>query len=575
MNASRPQFGAGGMKLREGSELRTPYSQDPTLGQPFGRSIKVDMLDADAAIHDTWFMDWGRPNNTLMTTLTLFGHDAKVPSFFHSSYQNEMAGVARRVLADDGTLCDTESHEWGVLLNCRDTFIKSYIEQFGKRGPRPIPDVLVRYHGQKFRRYERANEILIRRGFRLCKRDSFLDAFVKAERHDDDGKNKPRMIHVPKPVYALTLASCIKNIEAFVYVWRSDETVSKGPVIVKGWANSKKASVIKSRTELFNGPFVVISIDASSFDSHVRAEMLRVEHSVYTGVFEPGHDGKISLPFFKEILEWQTERKAKTSHGITYTCMGGRASGDMNTAVGNCVIMTLMVMAYGRILREIDPTFRYDTLGDGDDVLVFMSVCHENLFKTHLHRVFGKFGFKMRIDKVAHRLQDILFCQHNVVLLGPEMTPHFVRDPLKTIRWSLATTRLADHKTRVSRVLSIGLCLWSINVGVPVLEAYALAIIRICGYYAIEQEPTSDPTDHYYLSRLKTRFELQTREEVQDKLVELSKAEKVATEFSVSDRYEFAEAFPDLDPGTQEYYEDQLSTWRFDMFDDEYVVPFL
>jgi len=531
------------------------------------------MLDASVSLHDAWYKDWGRPNKTEMTTVAMFD-SVQPPSFFHSSFRNELAGVVRRVIAEDGTWCDTETHEWATLLLCRDAFIERYIEQFGKRGARPIPEILKRYRGLKRLRYSQAYARMTEPGFVLKRRNSNLRAFVKNERHNDNGKEKPRIIHVPDAVYALRLAFYLKNLEAFIYTWQSNETVSKGPVCVKGWSNFKKASVIKRYTELFSGPYTVISIDASAFDSHVRPEMLDLEHSVYTGVFEPGHDGKSPLAEFRKILGWQLARKAKTSHGITYSMTGGRASGDMNTAVGNVVIMTLMVMAYGRILREIDPTFKYDTLGDGDDVLVFMSVCHENLFKAHLHRVFGIFGFKMRIDKVAHNLHDILFCQHNVVLLGPRMTPHFVRDPLKTIRWSLATTRLADHKTRVSRVLSIGLCLWSINVGVPVLEAYALAIIRICGHYAIEQ-PTSDSIEHYHLSRIKSQFGLETLEDVQAKLVEISMTDKVPTNFSVSDRVEFAKAFPELDPGTQVVYEEDLSTWMFNMFDDEFVVPFL
>jgi len=87
-------------------------------------------------------------------------------------------------------------------------------------------------------------------------------------------------------------------------------------------------------------------------------------------------------------------------------------SGDMNTALGNCMLMCCLIMSYLN-LKNID----YDFINNGDDAVLFMEKKHERLLDD-LPEWFLNMGFTMVVEPPAYELEAVEFCQMRPIHLG-------------------------------------------------------------------------------------------------------------------------------------------------------------
>jgi hypothetical protein len=112
---------------------------------------------------------------------------------------------------------------------------------------------------------------------------------------------------------------------------------------------------------------VVVGLDASKFDQHVGTHLLKWEHGIYEHLY-PG-DGALA-----DILREQLRTRGiiLCDDGIIkFRVPGSRCSGDMNTALGNCLIMTAMVITYCR-----QRSIACSIIDNGDDCLIITSRCN-------------------------------------------------------------------------------------------------------------------------------------------------------------------------------------------------------
>ena len=153
----------------------------------------------------------------------------------------------------------------------------------------------------------------------------------------------------------------------------------------------------------FNAP-VVVSLDASRFDQHVSKELLEIEHSIYMHMCPSGE--------LRRLLQWQLHNKGVSSQGIRYHTRGKRMSGDMNTALGNCILMILMVSAFmdGR---------KYDMLDDGDDGLLIVEEDEYAWVCQNAEPAFLNFGMEIKVENVARSLEEVEWCQSNPIEYEP------------------------------------------------------------------------------------------------------------------------------------------------------------
>ncbi len=345
--------------------------------------------------------------------------------------------------------------------------------------PQELYDMPYSYGGAKRNRYIRAADQLLEEG--LKRKDGDVEMFVKFEKLNSVAKSNPdpRAIQFRKPKYCVAVAQYLKPIEHLVYQMRGDGTYLPGSrVIGKGLSQVERAKLLKFKLGGFVNPRV-LSLDASRFDKHVSDKLLEVEHAFYLDLC-PNDE-------FRRLLSWQLVNHGKTTRGIRYVARGRRMSGDMNTALGNCILMILMVSAF------MDGK-KYDILDDGDDCLLIVEEELLQWVRDHIFDAFLQFGMQVKVEGVASCLEQVEWCQSRPIEY--EVGKHkFVRDPAKVLSCALGGTKYTEPGARPRLVNTIGMAELVLNLGVPVLQEYAIALMRNSG---TKQHLVLDEVDPMY-----------------------------------------------------------------------------
>lgn len=319
------------------------------------------------------------------------------------------------------------------------------------------------YSGKRRTRYEQAAKDLKARPLTLP-RDAEISAFVKSEKFNPGGKVNPdpRMIQARNARYNIAVGVYLKPIEHELYRMKSERTGL--PLLAKGLCPRRRGEVIAEIWHSFQQPCAV-SLDGSRWDQHIDIEVLKVEHEVYRHC---NND-----PYFAELLSQQLYNNCKTFGGWRYKAKGKRMSGDMNTALGNCLLMVLMARAYFQSI-EVEA----EIFDDGDDVLVFFESANLPKVKETVTDCFLQFGQEVKVENIANRLEDIVFCQSSPIKVGAGYM--MVADWRKIISQSTSGTRFwSETKTRADMAYSVGQCLLALYPGVPIIQSYA---VRLCAF---------------------------------------------------------------------------------------------
>ncbi len=320
------------------------------------------------------------------------------------------------------------------------------------------------YRGRKRTVYERAVDSLKVRG--LTVRDSFVSVFIKAEKVNFTAKvdPAPRVIQPRSPRYNVEVGRYLKLFEKELV--RGFARAFKYDVILKGMNADQVGQTLAANWESFSNP-VAVGLDASRFDQHVSREALEWEHSVYNSVF-----GSAEL---RRLLKWQLVNRGigrTEGHRVDYTVEGCRMSGDINTGMGNCLIMSSIVLAY---FEHVGITARLSN--NGDDCVV---MCEStDLAKLDgLDRWFLDFGFTLTREQPCYHLEEVEFCQFHPVQLSTGW--RMVRNPF--IAMSKDCVSLVGWSTEAEVAAwahSVGTCGLSLCRGVPVWEPWYRRLVSL------------------------------------------------------------------------------------------------
>jgi len=400
------------------------------------------------------------------------------------------------------------------------------------------------YRGAKRRRYEEATEAVLRYG--CDKADSHIKMFIKCEniRYLQGPQKKinpdPRPIQFRDPKFMVEISRFLKPLEPLLYNLQGNRFNKLPPsrAIGKGLNQRERAELLAHKFDRFTSP-IVVSIDAHRFDQHVSKGLLQVEHSVYLAAN--------SDPTFQRLLSWQLRNTCYSTKGIKYVAEGRRMSGDANTALGNCLIMVLMVQDYfvGKGIK------RWDLLDDGDDCLVLMEAKDYPEFALECDTHFLQFGMEVRVEAIAYDLEQVEWCQSRPVSLGD--VRKFIRNPWKVLSSTLTSARWQQATTVNSRrklLNSIGLCELVLNQGVPVLQAFASSLVRIAG---TDKQARLSPSDN-----LTYRVE----KEIGRKLGKIPKWKAIPITDEARDS--FCKAFG-IDHDAQRRFEAYFQSWTFSL----------
>lgn len=335
------------------------------------------------------------------------------------------------------------------------------------------PDVestwIAQYYGRKKTLYQNAKVDVMEQPFRRGM-DRYVKSFIKMEKVSDISKD-PRMIQARSPRFNLMLGNFLKPMEHRLYQLTGTRQLRKifpsSRLIAKCLDLRTRARILRKKFDRFSHP-VVFSLDASRFDAHVSVPLLQVEHSIYQYCYN-------NHPFLNKLLSCQLYNKGVTTNGIRYRCPGGRMSGDMNTALGNCLLMCIIVAT---CMRQCGFTVKqWDMFCDGDDTIVILHRRDAVHFERMFPLQFSRAGMSMKLENRTSQFEEIRFCQGSPIMTSDGLK--FVADPMRTLSRALVSTRHFQHPQSVDPLLTqIGKCELAIHLGVPVLQAFALAMLR-------------------------------------------------------------------------------------------------
>lgn len=313
------------------------------------------------------------------------------------------------------------------------------------------------YTGRKRGIYERALESLTVRA--INSRDAWVNTFVKAEKVNLDSKGDPapRVIQPRSPRYNLEVGRYLKMFER--ELCHGFERVWGYPVVLKGMNAQQVGGWMAAHWGAFRRP-VAVGLDASRFDQHVSYDALRWEHSVYNSTFHS--------PELAKLLRWQLHNRgvARTEgYRIDYDIRGCRMSGDINTGMGNCLLMSSMVIAYCESVG-----IEYRLANNGDDCVLFVE--QQDLVKlSGIDEWMLDFGFTLTREEPAYVLEHVEFCQARPVFTSTGW--RMVRDP--RVAMSKDCVSLLGWESDLDFQYwchAIGTCGASLTAGVPVWHSW-------------------------------------------------------------------------------------------------------
>jgi hypothetical protein len=338
------------------------------------------------------------------------------------------------------------------------------LQKFGDLPSRNSPEQFAQmFTGRKKVIYEAAVEQYYLHG--VSRRDSRSTTFVKCEKVKESGA--PRCIQPRGPVYNVGVGMYLKHIEHRLYNTIQRTYRSQTPVVMKGMNVNEIAINLESKWNSVHNP-VAIGLDATKFDMHVSESMLLWEHSIYEALYK----GDKALA---RLLRWQRNNIGRgfcDDGKLTYKVKGRRFSGDMNTALGNCIIMCAMIYAYSD-----EKKINIQLANNGDDCVVIIEKSDLENFSKGLYEWFLQLGFRMTVEPPVYELEHVEFCQMHPVRLNRGIT--MVRN-LETAREkdSICLFDISSLKARAKWLGAVGECGLALTGGCPVYQSMYQAYAR-------------------------------------------------------------------------------------------------
>lgn len=319
------------------------------------------------------------------------------------------------------------------------------------------------YTGSQYTRYKKACDSLAL--MPLTKNDCKVSTFVKCEKINFSLKNDPapRVIQPRDPRFNAAIGKYVKPLEKLVY--KQLGKLYRQPCVAKGFDVYQTGDIISTKWSYFQNP-CAISLDASRFDQHCSVDALKWTHQVYQR-FCGEHE-------FQWLLSMMLHNKG---HGsckdgyVKYEVEGSRMSGDMDTALGNCLLMVAMTYSLC-----IELGIDHEVMDNGDDITVFMDRKDEYKFREAVDSWYTKLGFNMKVEPTVYQLEQVEFCQMHPVFDGVEW--RMVRNLVALAKDLTCTT----NQQQVDKWLqAIGQGGISLTAGLPVYQDFYLWLSKFGG----------------------------------------------------------------------------------------------
>jgi len=314
------------------------------------------------------------------------------------------------------------------------------------------------YPARKQKLYQNAIESLKVRPIRRA--DAYLSTFVKAEKVNFTAKPDPapRVIQPRSPRFNITVGKYLKPVEKRLY-----QAIAKlygSTTVCKGLNAKHRGQLLAKKWRRFTRP-LAIGLDASRFDQHCSKPILQYEHGFYNKIWKSRD--------LQRLLSWQCENVGfcRVDNGeLFYTVSGCRMSGDMNTALGNCIVMCALIWT---CMKELNVK-KFELMNDGDDCVLIVEE-HQLPKLRNLVSWFEDFGFRMKREPDIRELEKVEFCQCQPVFDGQGYV--MVRNPHIACAKDLISFKTIQSAPDYDFLRgSISECGLSLASGIPVQQAF-------------------------------------------------------------------------------------------------------
>lgn len=315
------------------------------------------------------------------------------------------------------------------------------------------------YIGRKKAVYQQACEDFTYEG--LKPKHSHLHGFIKFEKVDL--RKPPRVISPRDPIYNLELGRYLKHLEKVIYR-KIDKVFGDKHVVIKGMNSVDAAAALADKWNSFTDP-IAIGLDATKLDMHFRVPALKWEHSVYNSIYR---SKKLA-----RLLKRQLKNKGKVycrDGSFTFMIDGSRSSGDMNTALGNTLVVCALVWTFFK-----ENGIKAKLANNGDDCQVFCERSEWVKFSC-LSEWFTPFGFRMKVEKPVSVFERVLFCQTQPVFDGVQY--RMVREPSTCFKKDPICVIQVGNALYGKWLASVGQCGQSLCTGIPVMFEFYSAFVR-------------------------------------------------------------------------------------------------
>jgi len=380
----------------------------------------------------------------------------------NSSIVNLVRGFTTRVLLYKGV--QPVQPLQGLYGRRLATFRRLLLRGFRSTTPMSRQDFVGYYRGRKATIYQQAVDSLLIRG--ITETDSHIKAFVKAEFINFTAKPDPdpRIIQPRDPRYNVEVGRYLRPIEERIYAQIA--AVFGEKTVFKGFNSGQMGREFRRKWDSYRSP-CAIGLDASRFDQHVSVDALKWEHSVYNAIYDSAE--------LRKLLRWQLEntgRAVARDGSLNYKVSGCRMSGDMNTALGNCLLMCALVHSYAQMKRV-----KISLANNGDDCVVIMEKRDADWFQRGLSDWFVEMGFQMKVEPRVDDFERIEFCQTHPIFDGSEwlMVRNFPQSLAKDV---LSLVPISHPYPFQQWVSAVGLGGLSLTGGIPIYQSFYLSYLR-------------------------------------------------------------------------------------------------
>lgn len=254
---------------------------------------------------------------------------------------------------------------------------------------------------------------------------SRIKAFVKLEKlYMDHGKDPdPRMIQARTPQFNVQLARYTRSVEKALY--NLEEMGVR--LLAKGRNSRQRAWDLNTIWSQMEDP-VVLSMDLSRWDMHCSPDLLKKAHDVYGRCLG-------NPPILKVLLGRTINNKCETKNGLKYRREGNVMSGDMTTALGNCLLVIMMVLAFRK--HHLVPPAMMRLYDDGDDHLLVLERSIAPQIGVLIQQFYASLGHSLRVEGQSDELESVVFCQQKIITHSQGVL-EFTPNPRKALSTSLS-----------------------------------------------------------------------------------------------------------------------------------------